>query len=109
MSRRPPGSTRTAPLFPYPTLFRSAADAGPGVDHGALADIGADVDEAGHQHAAWSDIGPFARDRARDHAKARLAETRIVPAGELARHLVIGGMARAAAVDRKSTRLNSSH
>src|SRR3546814_13221564 len=23
MIRRPPGSTRTSPLFPYPTLFRS--------------------------------------------------------------------------------------
>src|SRR3546814_12427612 len=38
MIRRPPGSTRTAPLFPYPTLFRSAEPLG------ALAFLG----QAGH-------------------------------------------------------------
>src|SRR3546814_11526018 len=35
MFRRPPGSTRTDPLFPYPTLFRSAVFQFPGglADH----------------------------------------------------------------------------
>src|SRR3546814_15314218 len=34
MIRRPPRATRTYTLFPYTTLFRLVADAGPGVDDG---------------------------------------------------------------------------
>src|SRR3546814_2529541 len=34
MIRRPPRSTRTDTLFPYTTLFRSAADAGTGLARG---------------------------------------------------------------------------
>src|SRR3546814_2703680 len=33
MIRRPPRSTHTDPLFPYPTLFRSAPSPGPARDH----------------------------------------------------------------------------
>src|SRR3546814_3202218 len=35
MIRRPPRSTRTDTLFPYPTLFRSQADAGRGAVRGS--------------------------------------------------------------------------
>src|SRR3546814_19677557 len=41
MIRRPPRSTRTAPLFPYPTLFRS----GLGLDYALF------FDHAGDDHA----------------------------------------------------------
>src|SRR3546814_3829165 len=40
MIRRPPGITRTAPLFPYPTLFRSGDDAVDGIDEGRAEDDG---------------------------------------------------------------------
>src|SRR3546814_20784448 len=36
MIRRPPSSTRTDTLFPYTTLFRSAAAGGEGVERPAL-------------------------------------------------------------------------
>src|SRR3546814_15030983 len=101
MIRRPPRSTRTDTLFPYTALFRSAdaraagdvavfadlragADGGPGVDHRTRADVCADVDERRHQHHVLADEAAAARDHARHHAHAELA-------------------------DRKSTRLNSSH
>ena len=32
--------------------LRAAADRRPGIDHRTFADVGADVDEAGHQHHA---------------------------------------------------------
>src|SRR3546814_9542402 len=64
MLRRPPRSTRTDTLFPYPTLFRSHADredaidpeggqqrtAGDRADH-AAGIVGADVDRHGRAHA----------------------------------------------------------
>src|SRR3546814_17627574 len=40
MTRRPPRSTRTAPLFPYPTLFRSKAVSRHGLTQHGLKDIG---------------------------------------------------------------------
>ena len=48
----------------------------------------AEIDEAGHQHDARGDVGRAAHDAARHGAKAGLAESRRVPAGELGRHLV---------------------
>jgi hypothetical protein len=75
----------------------AAAYAGKSIDHRALADIGADIDEAGHKHAARRDIGTFPRHGARHHAEARLVKARIVPSGKLARHLVESRMAGAAA------------
>src|SRR3546814_6286166 len=103
MIRRPPRSTRTDTLFPYTTLFRSTAD---GADVVAL---------------------PVAIEQRQ--LAARLREAAAQP-GELSRrgavfppcaaeHLGRGGRSvhglspclwpHATMVDRKSTRLNSSH
>src|SRR3546814_16684298 len=57
MIRRPPRSTLTDTLFPYPTLFRSVLDARPGaviaqrVDHGPffrIVDVGQFAAACGH-------------------------------------------------------------
>src|SRR3546814_9037559 len=85
MTRRPPRSTRTDTLFPYTTLFRARR---PAVHHRAFADMGAQIDEAGHQHRARRDIGAAPHDRAGNGAKARLPEIGLAPALELRRHLV---------------------
>src|SRR3546814_12859107 len=84
MIRRPPRSTRTDTLFPYTTLFRS-----------------------GH------------RDERRG-AFARILPPRSTPARRIAAHRIIGPLEPLAhqqvvdtrhpqPIDRKSTRLNSSH
>src|SRR3546814_20818428 len=92
--RRPPRSTRTDTLFPYTTLFRAqrvAVDADftapVAVDAVALEQqgIGLGVAQVVDAHQFQIMVGPR-QDRAR-HQTADTAET----------------------VDRKSTRLNSSH
>src|SRR3712207_6989468 len=88
MIRRPPRST----LFPYTTLFRSLAL---GADHrGALGDpaqclaqVGGPADER-HGELALGDV------------------VRLVGRGE---HLGLVDVVDAEGLDRKSTRLNSSH
>src|SRR5690606_1494962 len=72
----------------------AGADRGPGVDHGPVVDIGADVHETGHQHHVLADIAAAPRHSAGDRAEAGLAETRLVPAGPLGRHLVPPGPGR---------------
>ena len=52
--------------------LRAASHRGPGVHHGAAADMGADIDEAGHQHHAGRDVGAAAHHRARHGAEAGL-------------------------------------
>jgi hypothetical protein len=79
--------------------LRARADRYPGVDHRPFVDIGADVDEARHQHHALGDVAAAPRHRARDHAEAGVAEAVLAPAGELARHLVVGRSARGALLD----------
>src|SRR5256885_6675243 len=82
MIRRPPRST----LFPYTTLFRSVA---------ARDARGAARGEAGHRRA-----------RPRDEGRRRRAERALrLPRSRQARR----GQGRGARLDRKSTRLNSSH
>src|SRR5690606_41798562 len=86
---RPPA----LPLFPYPTLFRSAADdREPGTAAGAaVADRVEDRDgrvRALLQHRALAAVQCHDRAQPRDAAEAQVAATRR---------------------DRKSTRLNSSH
>src|SRR3546814_18549219 len=110
MIRRTPRATRTYTLVPYTTLFRSlrtGADRGPGFDHRARADVRADVDERRHQHHVLADEAAAARDHARHHAHAELAERGLVELLEAQRDLV--PERRRIALDRKSTRLNSSH
>src|SRR5256885_8797398 len=81
MIRRPPRST----LFPYPTLFRSLGDAQGEPLHAQVAEV--------HLHAGFAALA-FGID---DDAGA-----------ELRMHYVLAD-AKATGVDRKSTRLNSSH
>ena len=57
--------------------LRAGTHRGPGVDHGAVADVRADVDEARHQHHVLADVRAAARDRAGHHARAELAERRL--------------------------------
>src|SRR3546814_15323161 len=103
MIRRPPRSTRTDTLFPYTTLFRSG---GAGGDEDGAAGLGAAqqrveaADQAvvgGHVHV--HDLLPDLRldmpDRSQRPEDAGVADQDV----ELAEALV----------DRKSTRLNSSH
>src|SRR3546814_19948743 len=111
MIRRPPGSTRSATLFPYTALFRATVPV-----------IGAD------QVRFWRRLALLVVARAdRDlalpideHAVAQAA-ARAAPLGNLLRdHFVaiaqdvglvgdVGIHAVASMRDRKSTRLNSSH
>src|SRR3546814_19059264 len=97
MILRPPRSTRTDTLFPYPTLFRSSRLCRPSAGSGDLEE-GVDLD------------GDTARQRYGTDGKAGML------AG-IAEHLdhQVGGavdhlrMVDEVAGDRKSTRLNSSH
>src|SRR3546814_13687065 len=82
MIRRPPRSTRTDTLFPYTTLFRSVGlGTAQRIDH--------------HAHAAGAEVlsRGFARRVARDQVEPWQPGV-----------VLDGGK-----VDRKSTRLNSSH
>src|SRR3546814_5391330 len=67
MIRRPPGSKRTDTLFPYTTLFRSAA--------GALPRRGARARHAAHRHRGGGAVRVGALDRGRRclrrHARLR--------------------------------------
>src|SRR3546814_16872408 len=113
MIRRPPRSTRTDTLFPYTTLFRSATvselRARPVARAGSRVAI-----HDGDQRLTWT---LFAR---RVEGLARyLADRGVAPGVPVALWLPNGidyltgifALARLAApaVDRKSTRLNSSH
>src|SRR5256885_11188084 len=92
--RRPPRST----LFPYTTLFRS---------HRALA-----AGEPDPQVAALLDLAALnARDRGAPQAAADLIEEalRLTPRGDPQRDRRVVALAEQRALDRKSTRLNSSH
>src|SRR3546814_11852827 len=87
MIRRPPRSTRTDTIFPYTTLFRSAEAAG---GDGAARAAGARRGGGGARPAA----DPRGAPGAHGHGRWR----RALPAEP-----------RRGDLDRKSTRLNSSH
>src|SRR3546814_6274097 len=99
MIRRPPRSTRTDTLFPYTTLFRS--------QDAARRDL-----SSAHGGGAAEQIGPVGNDqrltRLAAHQRAQFARRR----GRV-EHVQSFGWevadAQYKAVDRKSTRLNSSH
>src|SRR3546814_1360858 len=115
MIRRPPRSTRTDTLFPYTTLFLSSADLVlclfP-MEPPIYARHDVDARFVGHPLA---DAMPLEPDRAAARAQlgldadapvlALLPDSRL---GEISR-LGAPFLAAAAKVDRKSTRLNSSH
>src|SRR3546814_14709751 len=104
--RRPPRSTRTYTLFPYTTLFRSVfvkegtvtAGNASGVNDGAAA-----VVLAGEAAVKQHGLKPLARLIAYGHAGVDPAYMGIGPVPATANAL------RRAGLDRKSTRLNSSH
>src|SRR3546814_13259943 len=90
MMRRPRRSTRTDTLFPYTTLFRS---------HGAVELVGTGEGEGGVELVAVQPL--FLLQRCIGPADVEAA----------GRHLEVVrlGDADAVGIDRKSTRLNSSH
>src|SRR3546814_14320324 len=108
MIRRPPISTRTEPLFPYTTLFRSVDGTRLRVERdGALLNTVALRAAGGVQPLRWLVNGrPVA-------AAGRRSDGEFLPDGAgYARVEVVDAEGRSAAaevLDRKSTRLNSSH
>src|SRR3546814_14635717 len=99
MIRRPPISTRTDTLFPYTTLFRSGSVNA--VEQRLAALHVADDGGAGVplQHVT--------RQEQQDLIAPEDASLRIDEAEAVA--VAVEGDAEVAALDRKSTRLNSSH
>src|SRR3546814_6371038 len=120
MIRRPPRSTRTDTLFPYTTLFRSIGTidlAMPGarsraVDALAAASAIADDNNFGHILTAICEM-------ARAHPDIEVAAVALIDAAtpqvgdqaihQLSLELMFHGEELPSAIDRKSTRLNSSH
>src|SRR3546814_17439632 len=102
MIRPPPGSTRTDPIFPYTTLFRSLCGDSHTTTYGALGALGFGIgtSEVEHVLATQTLVYRVARNM-RVRIDGRL------PAGVSAKDLVIYVVHRLG--DRKSTRLNSSH
>src|SRR3546814_12340180 len=109
MFRRPPKSTRTAPLFPYTTLFRSVdrdhvAPGYPAPERHRVAV----APHLGHDGLARQHGGGEARVERVDPGRIMVAQ----PFHDRARGDAVGAQAmqdRALEADRKSTRLNSSH
>src|SRR3546814_18889762 len=94
MRRRPPRSRRTDTLFPYTTLFRSFSTRL--AERMAALKMGNGIDEE-------VAVGPLVNAEARDKVHALVLDARAK--GD---KLLTGGE-RLNGIDRKSTRLNSSH
>src|SRR3546814_17882895 len=102
MVRHPPRSTRPVPLFPYPTLFRSA-----------------DVGQFGYPDHVRKGGAELHLQRADGHPFAVLAGIATIIRGGAVQRVGVPPVLEMAAVeefvghgkegDRKSTRLNSSH
>src|SRR3546814_6572572 len=118
MIRRPPRSTRTDTLFPYTTLFRSTKNlnwaarwygkaAAQGHAEGAFS-YGV-VQAAGLGLPTNMPLGYAWLDIASDHGHAKAGEVRGAIASKMTPEEIAAGKRQAAALDRKSTRLNSSH
>src|SRR3546814_6746470 len=139
MIRRPPRSTRTDTLFPYTTLFRSvdlageAHRSGEDVGDAIEAIVAREIEDAGAHLVERTG----AREGAREIIIVRAVEDEAAVVDQIARELALGSTGaeregpvalgrdvaeqragehqpairddRAAGVDRKSTRLNSSH
>src|SRR3546814_6134608 len=112
MIRRPPRSTRTDTLFPYTTLFRSGG--GREAEAGDRRQLGKAL---GRQGRALQSHGrnprqvvatPAIQKRALEGKGARRLPPPQLPAGSSVAGSCVAG-ASVAGVDRKSTRLHSSH
>src|SRR3546814_12742562 len=98
MIRRPPRSTRHDTLVPYTTLFRSVYGRGDGAPYQPASDVtGFFTGEGGMGHTAWLIPDIAAMDRLMLGALGMTLREEI-SAPNVQGHL-----------DRKSTRLNSSH
>src|SRR3546814_1946416 len=106
MIRRPPRSTRTDTLFPYTTLFRSGFLAEAAVD--AFGHV--DVVARGTARAVIARFGLDGDRLRRADCLAQLAGDAALFAVGVAAQRMLAAEARAErTLDRKSTRLNSSH
>src|SRR3546814_14442363 len=113
MVRRPPSSTRADTLFPYATLFRSRA--APGGAGNAVV-VGKARIQRGRGQRVMPVIAQPARGRELETAPMRVGGIGVDTAATTARghhQLVLGAAVergqRPGVIDRKSTRLNSSH
>src|SRR3546814_18395188 len=99
MTRRPPRSTRTYTLFPYTTLFRSdAMEAEP-------ADLVRALSDNPSERLNHAGIHPYFRWQLVDECGLTIAPSAPMAPGHIDRWMVYD----AETLDRKSTRLNSSH
>src|SRR3546814_12484862 len=106
MRRRPPRSTRTDPLFPYTTLFRSDDEAQPIAADKLPADLLAPSQPATSTTLPPSDTKPVTIYLLRGTSDGAV----LVPVQrEVAEPDRAGARIEALLRDRKSTRLNSSH
>src|SRR3546814_2395680 len=117
MLPRPPRSTRTDTLFPYTTLFRSTPSTGlrersdrPSALVGAVPLSDVETRHRLHRDVAFGRLRPQLRQPA---PAARLEHVRH-DLGQRSQHEGVAQLAAryaqvARALDRKSTRLNSSH
>src|SRR3546814_14539016 len=102
MIRRPPRSTRTDTLFPYTTLFRAIAN--PLLDGVSMAGAkGVIVSIVGGEDMRLMEV-----DEAANHIRELVDPDANIIWGS-AFNESLEGKIRVSVVDRKSTRLNSSH
>src|SRR3546814_16221628 len=119
MIRRPPRSTRTDTLFPYPTLFRAGQPAKVGSPpeyrasaFGSMLSISRLSDGGELLRIEIRDRYPFhddGRGASRLEGRGRFPIRCGAEARRVLCRAIIGGLQGSERGDRKSTRLNSSH
>src|SRR3546814_19800006 len=105
MNRRPPGSTRHDPLFPYPTLFLSRPDGGAA---GARCDLRVTEKFFTPSSLPAGGVVDYGG-RVTDCASCVVRNRAICASLDAEELALLGKLGRNHRVDRKSTRLNSSH
>ena len=71
------------------THLRAGTDGGPCIDHGALVNVGADIDVTGHQNSALGDIAATTCHSGRHHANTAGFHFFFAQMGKFSRNLVI--------------------
>src|SRR3546814_14599579 len=109
MIRRPPRSTRTDTLFPYTTLFRSDRPTAPLRMGNHYPECGAcqPVRQAADAPKLHTPSRACTSWEQREHKAAALRKIAFLAISEA--HQVFHWLPAALCLDRKSTRLNSSH